>query len=78
MAAPCIPKAGAPRFPNISTQFKNTFVQNETTEQITDTRSTSMLLSAESIVLLIAKVKYAYPSILKYCEPLIITSALLE
>ena len=59
IAAPCIPNLGAPRFPNISTQFKNTFVQNDTIDATTETLSTSMLLNADITVLLMANVKYA-------------------
>ena len=78
IAAPCIPSAGAPRFPKIKTQFKNTFIQNEVIFTTTDILTSSTLLIEQSMVFSTPKNTYAHPSILKYCAPAAIISELFE
>ena len=69
IAAPRIPSAGAPRLPKISTQFKNTFVQNDVIFTTTDIFTSSILLIQHIIVLLRPNKIYAKPIIRRYDIP---------
>ena len=78
IAAPRIPSAGAPRLPKISTQFKNTFVQNDVIFTTTDIFTSSILLIQHIIVLLRPNKIYAKPIIRRYDIPAAIISSLFE